>query len=363
MNSKRLYALIKKESLQVRRDPSTILIAFILPLLLLFLMGYAVSLDARNIPIGIISNSQSHYAQTLVKSFTNSKFFIATEGKNKAVFKGMLQESKIKALLVIDEDFGKDGNYKIQLLTDAVEPNLAGFTQKYASVLIALWAKQEGVTTSYETKIESRYWFNEVLSSRYFMLPGSIVIVMTMIGTLLTSLVIAREWERGTMESMMATPATMLEIIIGKIIPYFVLGMASLLMCFLVIYFWYEIPFRGSLFILFLMGALYLFPSLSLGLLISTYAKNQFVAAQISLVSSFLPAYLLSGFLFEISNMPPWLQTITYIIPARYFVSTVQTLFLLGNIHEIFLGSAFGITLIGIILFLLVVKKTKKGLE
>jgi ABC-2 type transport system permease protein len=363
MNSKRLYALIKKESLQVRRDPSTMLIAFILPLLLLFLMGYAVSLDARNIPIGIISKSQSHYAQTLVKSFTNSKFFIATEGKNKVLFKEMLQESKIKALLVIDEDFGKDGTYKIQLLVDAVEPNLAGFTQKYAGLLIALWAKQEGVVASYETKIESRYWFNPPLSSRYFLIPGSIVVIMTMIGTLLTSLVIAREWERGTMESMMATPATMFEIIIGKIIPYFVLGMGSMLMCFFVVYFWYGIPFRGSLLILFLMGALYLFPSLSIGLLISTLAKNQFVAAQVSLVSSFLPAFLLSGFLFEIANMPSWLQTLTLIIPARYFVMSVQTLFLLGNLYEIFLKSAIGIFIIGVFFFLLVLKKTKKGLE
>jgi ABC-2 type transport system permease protein len=275
----------------------------------------------------------------------------------------LFKNGEIKALLEINCDFGIDGDYKIQLLIDAVEPNLAGFIQKYMSSVISLWAQQEGVIQHYETKVESRYWFNLSISSRYFLIPGSIVVVMTMIGTLLTALVIAKEWEMGGMEAIMATPATMFEIILGKIIPYFVLGMGSLLLCFLIAYFWYDIPFRGSLLILFLMGALYLFPALSSGLLISTITKNQFLAAQIALVASFLPAFLLSGFLFEIENMPSWLQTLTLIIPARYFVMSIQTLFLSGNIYEIFLTSTIGIFTIGSFLFALVLMHTKKGLK
>jgi ABC-2 type transport system permease protein len=362
MNVKRLKALIKKESLQMTRDPSTLLIAFILPLLLLFLMGYAVSLDVKNVSIGIISGSQSSSARTLIESFKGSKFFITTEGKNKKLFMDMLQNRKFKALLEINEDFGKENSYKIQLLIDATEPNLAGFIQKYASNIISLWAKQNNILTAHEIDMESRYWFNTQISSRYYLIPGSIVIIMTMIGTILTSLVIAKEWEKGTMEAIMSTPATMIEIIIGKIIPYFVLAMGSLLLCFLIAYFWYKIPFRGNLLILFLMGALYLFPALTSGLLISTLTKNQFIAAQISLVASFLPAFLLSGFLFEIENMPSWLQVLTYIVPARYFVSSIQTLFLAGNVYEIFLTSVAGIIAIGAIFFLLVLTKSRKGL-
>ncbi|MDR2342156.1 MAG: ABC transporter permease [Campylobacteraceae bacterium] len=363
MNKKRLIALIKKENLQITRDPSALLIVVILPLLLLFLIGYAVSLDAKNISLGIVSKSESSYARGLVDYFKGSKYFIVTESKNKALLMDKIQNNKIKAVLEIDEEFGRENNYKIQLLIDATEPNLAGFIQKYVNSIISNWAQQNSLITAYDTKIESRYWFNPPISSRYFLIPGSIVVIMTMIGTLLTALVIAREWEKGAMEAIMATPTSMLEIIIGKIIPYFVLAMGSLLLCFLVAYFWYEIPFRGSLLILFLMGAIYLFPALVSGLLISTITKNQFVAAQISLVASFLPAFLLSGFLFEIENMPQWLQILTHIVPARYFVNSIQTLFLAGNVYSIFLINAVGIVIIGTIVFVLVLLKSKKGIE
>ncbi|MDR2099957.1 MAG: ABC transporter permease [Campylobacteraceae bacterium] len=363
MNKKRLIALIKKENLQITRDPSALLIVVILPILLLFLMGYAVSLDAKNISLGIVSKSSSAHARELVKSFSGSKYFIVTENKNKALLMDMMQNNKIKAVLEIDDEFGKGGSYKIQLLIDATEPNLAGFIQKYVNSVISIWARQNSIITANDTKIESRYWFNQPVSSRYFLIPGSIVIIMTMIGTILTSLVIAREWERGTMEAIMATPTSMMEIVIGKIIPYFVLAMGSLLLCFLIAYFWYEIPFRGSLLVLFLMGAIYLFPALVSGLLISAVTKNQFVAAQISLVGSFLPAFLLSGFLFEIENMPQWLQVLTHIVPARYFVNSVQTLFLAGNVYDIFLVNALGIMIIGTVIFLLVLVKSRKGLE
>ncbi|MCT7593950.1 ABC transporter permease [Aliarcobacter butzleri] len=362
MNLKRLKALTYKESLQVFRDPSSILIAFILPLILLFLMGYAVSLDARKIPIAIISKSNSELSQKLISSFISSNFFEVDLSKNKDIYLEQMQKSKIKAILTLNNDFGKNSKYDIQIITDGTEPNGAGLAQNYISAVIKLWVKANNIYNKENIILESRYWFNPPLSSRYFLLPGSIAIIMTLIGTLLTALVIAREWERGTMEALMATPATMSEILIGKLIPYFILGMFSMLLCFIVAYFWYKIPFMGSFFILIILSSIYLFSSLSIGLLISTLAKNQFVAAQMSLIVGFLPAFILSGFLFEIGNMPQWLQYITSIIPARYFVESLQTLFLAGNIYEIFIFDAFVMILISALLFAFVLKKSKKAL-
>ncbi len=363
MRLKRLSALLRKETLQVVRDPSAILIAFILPLILLFLMGYAVSLDANKLPLGIINKSQSKASNTLIQKFSTSPFFNVTFGHNEQKFFKDLQTNDLKGVLIIDEDFSKNSEYKLQLLVDATDPNTAGLLQKYASSIITNWSVQEEIVAKIPITIKPRYWFNANSSSRYFLLPGSIAVIMTLIGTLLTALVIAREWERGTIEALMATPISMIEIIIGKLIPYFMLGLGSLLLCFVVAYFWYEIPFEGNIFLLFVLGAFYLFPALSIGLLISTVAKNQFVAAQVAIIAGFLPAFLLSGFLFEIDNMPYALQLLTHVIAARYFVESLQTIFLVGNIPSIFIKDILGMVLVGLFFFALVVKKTKKALE
>lgn len=360
MSIRRLKALIIKESLQVIRDPSALLIAFILPLILLFLMGYAVSLDARKIHIAMVSQTNTSSYQKLLQSFQFSKIFEVEVGKNVDIYKEMMQRGKIKAIINIDDNFGKNGNYQIQILADATDPNTAGMIQNYSNGVVKLWAKD--FLNNKNINIESRYWFNPPLSSRYFLLPGSIAVVMTLIGTLLTALVVAREWERGTMEALMATPSSMLEILIGKLVPYFVLGMCSMLLCFLVTYYWYEIPFQGSFFMLLLLSAIYLFPSLSVGLLISTLAKNQFIAGMASIIAGFLPAFMLSGFLFEIENMPKGLQIVSHIFPARYFVESLQTIFLAGNIYSIFIFDIIGMILIGILLFLVIMKKSKKGI-
>ncbi|MFT7861081.1 MAG: ABC transporter permease [Sulfurimonas sp.] len=363
MKLRRISAFLYKETLQIFHDPSAILIAVVLPLILLFLMGYAVSLDAKKIPLGIINKSSSLSSHTLIDKFSASPFFKTTYGYNEKKFLKQIETSDLKGLLIIDENFDIDHRYKLELLVDASDPNSAGLTQKYAQSIINSWGVDAGLVQKIPIKLKPRYWFNPNTSSRYFLLPGSIAVIMTLIGTLLTALVIAREWERGTMEALIATPISMTEIIIGKIIPYFVLGLGSLLLCFLVAYFWYEIPFEGNLFLLFLLGGFYLFPSLSIGLLISTLAKNQFVAAQASLIIGFLPAFLLSGFLFEIKNMPGWLQSVTYLFPARYFVESLQTIFLVGNIPMLFLKDILAMSAIGLVVFTLVLKNSKKALE
>ncbi|MDH4945024.1 ABC transporter permease [Sulfurimonas sp. C5] len=363
MRLRRLNAFLYKETLQVFHDPSAILIAIVLPLILLFLMGYAVSLDANKLPLGIINKSASSESHALINKFSASPFFQTTYGYSEEKLLKKIETNHLKGLLVIDENFGIDNEFKLQLLVDATDPNSAGLAQKYASSIINTWAVDEGIIKKIPIEIRPRYWFNPETSSRYFLLPGSIAVIMTLIGTLLTALVIAREWERGTMEALMATPITMTEVILGKLIPYFFLGLGSLLLCFIVAYFWYEIPFEGNLFLLFLLGAFYLFPSLSIGLLISTLSKNQFVAAQASLIIGFMPAFLLSGFLFEIANMPEWLQIFTYLFPARYFVESLQTIFLVGNIPSLFIKDMFSMSVMGLFFFTLVVRNTKKALE
>jgi len=208
--------------------------------------------------------------------------------------------------------------------------------------------------------VEQRFWFNPELTSRFFLVPGSIAIVMTLVGTLLTSLVIAREWERGTMEAVMATPVTAIELLIGKIVPYFLLGLASMTLCVLLAVFVFDVPFRGSVVALYALCATFLIPALGQGLLISAATKNQFLASQLALMSAFLPAFLLSGFLFEIDSMPTAIQWITMIVPSRYLIPSLQTVFLAGDIWPMF-GQAIAVMLLmGAILFVLAARNIRK---
>lgn len=369
MKINRFNALFIKESLQIIRDPSSILIAVVLPLILLFLMGYAISLDSKNIPVGLVIEKHSQYSSSLFNAFSNSKSFDVELNNDRRYFEKKIQEGKIRAIITIPANFAKDiaqGKPSIQILADGTEPNIAGYVQKYVNGLWQNWLEQEGLhknTTNVQINIETRYWFNAPLVSKYFLLPGSIAIVLTLIGTLLTSLVVAREWERNTMEALMSTPVTITELVLGKIIPYFVLGLLSALLCVFIAIGWFDIPFRGSFLLLLITSAIYLFPALSLGLLISTISKNQFVAAQASLIVGFLPAFLLSGFIFQISSMPQWLQYITYILPARYFVEILQTLFLAGDIYEVILPNMLFMSVVGVVLFTIILKVTRKRLD
>ncbi|RXJ87585.1 ABC transporter permease [Arcobacter sp. CECT 8985] len=367
LNIKRLSALFIKESIQIIRDPSSIIIAFILPLILLFLMGYAISLDSKNIPIGVVVEKSSKYTQSLVNSFKVSPSFkIKNIDTNRNTANKMIQKGQIKAIIVIPSTFSKDienNKPKIQFITDGTEPSIAGYVYKYGYSLWNNWLLQENIKLKNKINVESRYWFNAPLLSSYFLLPGSIAIILTLIGTLLTALVIAREWERGTMEAIMSTPVTSFELIAGKVLPYFILALFSMVICVFITLVWFKIPFRGSYFLLFITSSVYLLPSLALGLLISTLSKNQFVAAQVALIVGFLPAMLLSGFIFQISSMPSWLQLVTTIIPAKYFIPILQTLFLSGNIYEVILPNLLYMGILGILMFVVIIKITRKKIE
>lgn len=364
---RRFAALVRKETFQIIRDPSSILIAFVLPLILLFLFGYGVSLDATRTRIGLVVEATTPTAEDLAASFRASRYFSVTDGRDRRHFEDDLVVGRIRGIIVIPATFtrehaGRDDPL-IQVIVDGSDPNTANFVQNYAQGVVATWAAMrtaEFVTTRPAISVQQRFWFNQELTSRNFLVPGAIAIVMTLVGTLLTSLVVAREWERGTMEAVMATPVTAAELLAGKIVPYFLLGLAAMTLCVLLAVFLFQVPFRGSVIALYMLSAAFLIPALGQGLLISAATKNQFLASQLALISGFLPSFLLSGFLFEIKSMPQIIQWFTAILPASYLVPSLLTVFLAGDIWPMFLQSVAFMLLIGAILFVLTAHNIRK---
>ncbi len=369
---RRIRALVIKEFYQIIRDPSSLLISIVLPLILLFVYGFGVSLDMNNLRIGLVMEDTAPDAQSFANSLIGSPFFHVKVARHRKEFDEEMIKGTIRGIVVIPAYFSQfrqrqDNVAPIQVIADGSEPNTASFVQNYVASAWQNWLQQEEISSHLEglpkIEVQNRFWYNEQLESRNFLMPGSLAIVMTLIGTLLTALVVSREWERGTMEALMATPVHISELIIGKLIPYFMLGMISMIICVVVSVFFYHVPFRGSLLMLALVSSVFLLSALALGLLISTLAKNQFVAAQAAMVSAFLPAFILSGFIFEISSMPLPIRMITYLLPARYFVTSLQTLFLAGNVWKLLFLNLLYMLLAAIILFTITAKKTVKRLD
>ncbi|NLS07814.1 ABC transporter permease [Rhizobium sp. P32RR-XVIII] len=365
--TRRFAALVRKESLQVIRDPSSILIAFVLPLILLFLFGYGVSLDTTRTHVGLVIEEMTPLTNDLAASFQGSRYFLVTTGRDRRLFEEDLVLARLRGIIVIPADFTRNyaaGNRpQVQVIVDGSDPNTANLVQNYVQGAVANWQLQrqsETELTGPPISVEQRFWFNPELTSRSFLVPGSIAIVMTLVGTLLTSLVVAREWERGTMEAMMATPVTAVELLAGKILPYFLLGLTAMTLCVVLAVFLFGVPFRGSVLALYALSAVFLIPALGQGLLISAATKNQFLASQLALITAFLPSFLLSGFLFEINSMPTAIQWITFIVPARYLIPSLQTVFLAGDIWPMFLHSIIAMSLIGSVFFLLAARSTRK---
>lgn len=340
---RRAFSLARKETFQIFRDPSSILIAFVLPLILLLLFGFGISLDANSIRVGIVVQDARTDARSLVQAFEGSDYFETVTAFDQAALEPGLVSGQLRGLVIIPPDFTERLRRRdpapIEILTDGSQPNTAQFVANYAQGVYSVWQARRLADAALPVPAaitpQPRFWFNAELASRYNLVPGSTAVVMTIIGTLLTALVIAREWERGTMEAVLATPVSRVELLVSKILPYFLLGMSSLVLCTLAAVFVFDVPFRGSVFALAAVAAAFLVPALGQGLLISAATKNQFVAAQLALFTGFLPATLLSGFIFEISAMPLPIRTVTTFIPARYFVSSLQTLFLAGDVWSV----------------------------
>ncbi len=365
---RRIFAMMVKETHQILRDPSTLLIAFILPPVLLFLFGYAVNLDTARTRIGLAVLDSSEASRSLTTAFQNSRWFEATTTNSVAPLKAELVSGRIRSIVIIPQDFGRQvagGGGSIQLIADGSIPNTASFAAAHAEGVRSTWAagraaeRGQGSATP-PIQLVDRYWFNPELTSRFFLVPGAMAIVLTIIGTLLTALVIAREWERGTMEAIMATPISMAELILTKIVPYYLLGLGSAAVCTVLAVTAFGVPFRGSPFALFLIVSAFLLPALGQGLLISALTKNQFIASQIALLTAFLPALLLSGFLFEISSMPWIIQLITYAFPVRYLMPLLQSVFIAGDLWGMF-GRGIAVMLgFGVFYFVLTVLATKR---
>lgn len=366
---RRLRALVYKESLQALRDPSTLLIAFVLPVVLLLLFAYAVSLDAKNIRIAVVLESPGAEAQELAAAFSGTRFLDAHFVYDRREVAEQLISGALRGYVVIPQDFEQrlalhGSEPLVQIITDGSYPNTANYVENYAKGVVQTW--REGLDLAVPPQpvvLEPRYWFNPELESRRALIPGAIAIVMTIIGTMLTALVVAREWERGTMEAVLSTPASVAEILIGKLLPYFVLGMLSTLGATALAVFVFGVPLRGSLATLLLLSAVFMVPALGQGLLISSLARNQFLAAQIALFSGFLPAFMLSGFLYEIDAMPPAIRAITLLVPARYFVDSLKTVFLAGDVWPVFVPNLVAMAAIGSVFFLIAKRATRKNLE
>lgn len=358
---RRIRALVVKECYQIIYDPSSILIAIVLPIILLFLYGFGVSLDLSTVPLGIVMEDTSPDAQSLMQSFTNSTYFDVTLARDRRELLDPLLSGKLRGFVVIPSyfssfrQFPEDRRAPLQVIADGGEPNTASFVQNYVAQTWLKWLTQEKINGDVSglprVSIQPRYWFNEALESRNFLIPGSLAIIMTLIGTTLTALVIAREWERGTMEALLATPVRIREILLAKLISYYGMAMCSMTCCVIGTVFFYGIPFRGSFLVLAGVTTAFLMSALGTGLLISTATKNQLAASQAAQVAGFLPAYILSGFIFEIGSMPKIIQLITYFIPARYFVRSLLSIFLVGNVWSLLIQDVLIMFFIGLIIF------------
>lgn len=365
-----LSALIKKEFMQIIRDPSSIIIAFVLPLISILIYMYGVNLDSVKVKLGIKNDDANSEIQTLIKSFGHSKYVNSVVYDNEHTLEEGIIRSKLKGAVMIPNDFSKklskSETAEIIVITDGSETNTANYVQNYSAQIINQWLSGSKFSSLVQRPVvtyEIRTWYNQDLNSHYFILPGSIAITMTLIGIMLTALVIAREWERGTMEALLSTKVKKIDIVLGKYIPYFTIGMLSMLfnvfLCIVV----FRVPFRGNIFILFFVSALFLFTSLGIGLLISTKLRNQFLASQIALGIGFLPALLLSGLMYPINSMPVIFQHLTRVLPSRYFITFIESEFMAGTIWEIVIINSLFLTFLGFIFFLIIYKQTEMRLS
>jgi ABC-2 type transport system permease protein len=343
----RVWSLVRKETRQIFRDPSSIAIGVVLPLMLILVFGYGLSLDVKDVPLAVVLEDPSPQATELAAAFRLSPYFDAQLLTSMPKARQLMLARKVDGIVLIRSDFARRlslGNAEVQLVVHGADANRARIIQGYAQGAVGQWAARQGAEgksiSAGPVVVQDRLWFNEANESRYFLVPGLIVLIMTLIGALLTALVVAREWERGTIEALFVTPVRAGEILLGKTIPYFALGMIGLGLCLLAAKFLFHVPFRGSLGVLVGVSMLYLLVALGIGLSISSAVKNQFVAIQLTMLFTFMPAFMLSGFLFDLRSMPSAVRLVTYVLPARYYVALLQTVFLAGNVWSVILPNA-----------------------
>lgn len=338
MNSiTRTRALIIKEGRQMARDKSTLTLGIILPIFLLLLFGFGLSLDVDKVPVTVVLDDGSPKTRDLFIALNLSPYFAPKMASSMQEAKSALTSGRTSAIVRRALRESSQGGEDIQIIVNGRDSNQARIMLRYLEGAISQWFSRNHPAAFSFVQTQPRMWYNDALESRWFLIPGVTVLIMTMIGTLLTALVIAREWERGTFEALIATPVRQAEIIIGKIVPYFALGMAGLGLCLAAALFVFKIPLLGSLILVIAGSGLYLLVALCLGLLISALLKSQFLASQIVLIFSFLPTIMLSGFIFDLKSAPAFVYYVAHIFPATWYVDFMQTVFLAGNITKLIL--------------------------
>lgn len=336
----RFVALLRKEARQMLRDKSNLAVGLLLPVGLILLFGYGLSFDVKNAPIALVLEDSSPTARDVVAGLQGSRYLAPVRAPDMAAAERLMRAGKVNGIVRVPMDFSRQlvlGKARIQLLLDGVDSNTASRIEDYVGGAVAVWAQRQadragGAASAGGTvTVVPRMWFNEAGSSAWYLVPGLIVLVLTLIGAFLTSLLVAREWERGTLESLFVTPMRPLELLLAKLLPYLAVGGIDLAMCLLAARVLFEVPIRGSLWIIVFASMLYLMVSLLLGLFISGALRNQFKASQLALLASFLPATMLSGFVFDLRNVPFAVQAVSQLLPATHFMGLIKTLFLAGN--------------------------------
>ncbi|MDA8079879.1 MAG: ABC transporter permease [Nitrospiraceae bacterium] len=362
----RIKAIAKKELVQIWRDPLSLAMAFLMPVMLLFIFGYAITLDVNNLKTIVYDLDRSSLSRQLITAFKESGCFTVVGNiQEQKEIDQYLDSGKAFVAVSIPKNFsehirtGKETS--LQIIVDGSDSNTATIALGYVSAITERFSQRiNGGRITPLIDPRARVWYNPELKSRNFIIPGLIAVIMAVITALLTSLTIAREWERGTMEQLIATPIKTRELILGKLIPYFFIGFIDVIFSVLLAVFIFEVPLRGSPLLLMTLSSIFLFGGLSLGILISIAAKSQLVASQIAMIATFLPAFLLSGFMYSISNMPKPLRIFTLAIPARYFVTILKGIFLKGSTLKLLMFETMLLSAFGLFVFAVANKKFKK---
>ena len=365
----RVLAITKKEFLQICRDPLSLAMAFLMPALLLFIFGYAITLDVDRLTTVVHDMDKTSLSRELVRQFVSSGYFtVVGQVERPGEIDHYLDTGRARVAIAIPADFSRKvesgKEVQLQVIVDGSDSNTATIALGYINGLSERFARVLGGTGAVpliDPRI--RVWYNPELKSRNFIIPGLMAVIMAVIAALLTSLTVAREWERGTMEQLISTPVKVPELIIGKLIPYFVIGLIDVLLSVVLGVFLFGVPLKGSVLLLMALSSVFLFGALSLGILISIVAKSQLMASQVAMVVSYLPAFLLSGFMFSISNMPTPLQIMSHVIPARYFVTILKDIFLKGNPFTFLAFEASLLAVFGLAVFAIANRKFRKRIE
>lgn len=377
LSARRLIALTRKETRQLLRDPASVAIGILLPILLILIFGYGLSLDVKNAPLALVLEDSSPTASDAVAGLRMTPYLSTVTLSSMHDAERLMNERRVDGIARVPGDFSArlaTGQAQIQLIVHGADAARASTILRYASAALGqaalTRADRSGAAAGLphaddigQVTLDTRLWFNSANDSTWYLVPGLIVLIMTLVGAFLTALVMAREWERGTLESLFVTPVRPAEILLAKIVPYFGIGMIGLLLCLLAARFLFHVPLVGSLALLVGAAMLYMLVAVAIGLLISSVTRNQFIASQVALVSSFLPALMLSGFLFDLRNVPWVVSLIGHVLPATHFMDLLRSLFLAGNVWPLVLKNSALLLLYVVVLLALTRRVTRKSLD